>query len=153
MTFEIKDLFGSNIKVEPRLELYCVTDFFGNDGYGIAIELDEVNEKNECGEPYATLTVSFGEMIGLKNCAYVDTNNCHFAEQLLKQGIAKDTGLKHRSGYCTYPLWQFDEKFLRSIGEENYKEYADVYEELVGQFISPPCQEPEKHKKDKGDAR
>ena len=55
------------------------------------------------------LTVSFGEFIGLKDSAYIDTNNCRFAQQLLDQGIAVDTGLRKSSGFCEYPLWGFQE--------------------------------------------
>lgn len=29
---------------------------------------------------------------------------------------------------CLYPLWQFKEDFLKSLGEENYKTYIEQYE-------------------------
>ena len=64
----------------------------------------------------------------LRNAAYIDTNNCYFAQQLLEQGIAKDTGLKKHSGFCEYPLWVFEEGFLREIGKENYEKYKAAYD-------------------------
>ena len=56
-------------KITPKLDLYEVNDWMGKKGYGIAIQL------YEDGIPYARLTTSFGEFIGLKNAAYIDTNN------------------------------------------------------------------------------
>ena len=41
--------------------------------------------------------------------AYVDANNCPWAVAFLeKNGFAKRTGKKRRSGYCEYPLMKFD---------------------------------------------
>lgn len=40
--------------------------------------------------------------------AYVDANNCPWAVAFLeKNGFAKRTGKKRRSGYCEYPLMKF----------------------------------------------
>ena len=77
------------------------------------------------------LTKSFGEFIGLKNSAYVDINNCPFAPQLLNRGFAKDTGLYKESGFCSYPLWTFDETVLKETGGEKYERYARAYDEYM----------------------
>ena len=99
--------------------------------YGLGIRLFAVTQADgkEILEPYAELTKSFDEFIGIKNAAYVDTNNCPFAKQFLEKGIAKDTGFTRQSGRWEYPLWVFDEKFLRQSGEEAYDKYAKQYEE------------------------
>lgn len=79
--FKIKDCFGKDIDVIPKLFLYSVLDFMGQEMVipGIQLYTKEGREY----EPYATLTVSFGEFISLKNSAYIDVNNCPFAEQIL----------------------------------------------------------------------
>ena len=123
MTFTIKDYFGREVVLRPRLELYSVCDFMGEEMPGIAIILDD----DQSNEQYAVLTVSFGEFISLKNSAYIDTNNCPFAPQLLKEGIAQETGFTKNSGFCSYPLWIFTEEFLKEIGAENYKIYDEAY--------------------------
>lgn len=82
-------------------------------------------------EGVAILTKSFGEFIGLKNSAYVDINNCPFAPQLLNRGFAKDTGLYKESGFCSYPLWTFDETVLKETGGEKYERYARAYDEYM----------------------
>ena len=112
MILEITDYFGNPVKLQPRVELYSVRDFMGKEMPGLAIVLDEIMGAPDEMEQYATLTVSFGEFIGLKDSAYIDTNNCRFAQQLLDQGIAVDTGLRKSSGFCEYPLWGFKKEFL-----------------------------------------
>ena len=130
MKYDITDFTGRQVTVSPRLALYAVKDFMGTELPGLAVILDDVTDPSE-PEQYAVLTVSFGEFIGMKNCAYIDTNNCDFADQLLQAGIAKDTGFYKASGFCTYPLWVFDEQFLRSSGEENYEKYSSRFDEYM----------------------
>ena len=41
--------------------------------------------------------------------AYVDINNCPWAEEfLLDNNIARKTEVTRKSGFCTYPLYEFD---------------------------------------------
>ena len=137
--YKIKS-YSEEVTVEPNLQLYSVRDFNNKEMSGLAIQLYAI-ASTENGttfrEPFQTLTTSFGEYIGMKNSAYIDVNNCPFASQLLEQGIAKDTGFTKQSGYVTYPLWQFDENFLRSIGRENYEKYSKEYDEYMAQFAEP----------------
>ena len=92
----------------------------------------ELYTEDENGlKPFAELTKHFNEFIGQKNCAYVDTNNCPYADQLLEQGIAIDTGLTKKSGYYTYPLWQFNEDFLKSVNSKIYDLYSESYDEYM----------------------
>lgn len=121
--FKITDCFGDTVELTAQFELYDVVDFMGQPKVMMAILL------NDEEGPYADLTVSFGEFIGIPNAMYVDTNNCYFADQLLKTGIAKDTGFTKKSGFCSYPLWLFDEEFLKTIGGEKYQEYIKQYQE------------------------
>ena len=127
-TLKIKDFFGEEVTLQPRLELYSVTDFMGKEMPGLAVVLDQLGRTPEETEQYAVLTVSFGEFISVKNSAYIDTNNCYFAQQILEQGVAQDTGLSKSSGFCQYPLWQFNEDFLREIGGANYEEYVRQFD-------------------------
>lgn len=124
--FTIHNWFGNAVTVRPRVELYSVNDFMGREMPGLAIVLDEADYVP--GEQFAVLTVSFGEFIGLKNAAYIDVNNCPFAHELLEAGIAEDTGLTKSSGFCDYPLWVFDEDFLREHSNGAYEEYEQEYD-------------------------
>lgn len=47
--------------------------------------------------------------------AVIDTNNCPWAMELIKQhGFGQATGRMVRSGYCTYPVVKLD---IEKIGE------------------------------------
>ena len=87
-------------------------------------------------EQYAVLTVSFGDFLTLKNCAFIDTNNCPFAPQLLSDEIAQDTGHSKISGYCEYPLWVFKEDFLKEIGGEKYEQYSEQFDAYMRKEMS-----------------
>lgn len=128
MFYEVMDNFGEHYKLQPKVELYSVRDFMGQEMFGLAIALDEVLEASQETRAFGVLTVSFGEFIGLKNSAYIDTNNCWFAQQLLDKGMATDTGFRKSSGFCEYPLWVFKEEFLKEIESENYAKYSSCYD-------------------------
>jgi len=118
---------GEAIELVPVIGLYRVRDYMGTPAVNIAITLQLTD-----GSPFAHLTTSFGEFIGMKNCAYIDTNNFPDAVEILAQGYAKDTGFRKYSGYCTYPLWQFSEDFLKCCeGAGNYRKYLECYKILV----------------------
>ena len=62
---------------------------------------------------FATITVNIPgvfEDYQDETHAYIDTNNCPWAENFLQEnGIAKPwKNFKGKSGYCEYPLYEFD---------------------------------------------
>lgn len=68
-----------------------------------------------CEGPYATITVNLDGTL-CPEYAYVDTNNCPWAEEFIeKYHLGESTGLSRRSGYCEYPLYKFDIKKLEAL--------------------------------------
>lgn len=67
-------------------------------------------------EPWATMTVCLG---GAGDAfAFLDTNNFPEGPAFLEaNGLAKPTGLEGHSGYCTYPLYEFTDKFFDECDE------------------------------------
>lgn len=143
MQYNIKNFYGSQVTVEPSVQLYSVRDFMGKELLGLAIELNEI-DSDGVKTPYTMLTTSFGEFISIKNAAYIDTNNCEFADQLLQQGIAEPTGLTKTSGFWQYPLWIFSEDFLKEHGGETYQKYSEKFDSYMNQGdedIDETCEE------------
>ena len=140
MNYKIK-VFEHEFEVTPETHLYTVSDFMGKEMHGIAVRLTWNNPETGIPQPFAMITKSFGEFIGMKNCAYIDLNNCPYATQLLQEGIAVDTGFNKQSGMCTYPLWQFKEEFLKEHGEANYKLYSDEYDRYMNAMCSGESEE------------
>ena len=72
-SFKISNSFGE-VEIYPKLALIDVKDFMGEIHHNLHIRFEY--EEDGARLPYADFTVSFGEYIGMKNCAYIDTNNC-----------------------------------------------------------------------------
>ena len=89
--FTISGFNEKKFEITPHLNLAEVTDFMGEKHHNISLSFTHTEDGNEM--PFANFTLNFGEFIGVKNCAYVDTNNCWFADEILQTGIAEDTGL------------------------------------------------------------
>ena len=83
------------------------------------IEMDE-----EYGpEMYGDITVNLGVECP-PYCSFVDTNNLENVEQFVvdnKLGVF--TGMTRRSGFCEYPLYQFDPERLRQLEPDGLKQY------------------------------
>lgn len=105
---ELKMYRCGSHKVAPMIEQYP------NGRMGIQLMEDGVI-------PYATLTVNLPNTI-LKvqpNQAFVDLNNFPTAEDFVTHnGLGKFTGLYDVSGFCTYPLYEFDLDKLNEMKEE-----------------------------------
>lgn len=73
--------------------------------------------------PFATITLNHAGLRGLsRNVSCVDTNNCPWAESLIKRlKIGEPTGHYLHSGFCSYPVYKFD---LSKIAEYTGKEWG-----------------------------
>lgn len=64
---------------------------------------------NHTDGPIARLTVCLADTILGDNCAFVDVNNCPWAEDFIRRyHLGTDMGVMASSGYCVYPLYKFD---------------------------------------------
>ena len=100
----------------------------------MAVYLTDAVEK----DPVTTLTVNLGNDIGNGSfmqpfCAFIDMNNNPGAEAFLKENnLAKPytrfgSPVMGYSGYCEYPLYQFDRDKLMELDPEGTKEYETAY--------------------------
>jgi hypothetical protein len=82
--------------------LRLVTENYRDNG-SLAIVAMEGNEE------FAVITVNLPYSEADETHAYIDTNNCPWAEKMLTEnGFAKPTGDYGFSGWCQYPLYEFD---------------------------------------------
>ena len=85
----------------------------------LAIQMFSCDE-NGYEEPFATLTVNLDIKLP-EDCAFLDTNNLRDAINfVLKYNLGKFTGISRTSGFCEYPLFQFN---LKEV--EKYANFQD----------------------------
>ena len=98
--FRVKTMFGA-------YDVYFViSKYFSNDN--LSLDLFSIEDG-----PIARLTVNLGDKLE-KNMAYLDTNNCGWARKFVEEyGLGRDTGIVKSSGWCTYPLYEFDMNKIR----------------------------------------
>ena len=94
MILTITDWAGDRVSLEPRVELYSVRDFMGEELPGLAIVLDEVGSTPDRAEEYAVLTVSSGFRSAAKQGRYIDTNNMLFCWPATPAGHCRGHGIQ-----------------------------------------------------------
>lgn len=74
------------------------------------------NRENGC---IATLTVCLSDPFLRKDESYVDTNNCPWALDFIREyKLGKESGYMKWSGYCNYPAVRFDAEQLKKYEKE-----------------------------------
>ena len=102
-TFEVTTMWSTT----P--DCFLSVDSYADNGH-VAISVWSESEG-----PFAGLTVNLPETKNYPtNYAFVDTNNFPEAPEMIRRlRIGKYTGRMAVSGYCMYPLYQFDETALK----------------------------------------
>ena len=96
---------GYNIHFERTKYIY------GNNALALVMVCDD-------GSPYAVMTVNLeGYQIDNEYHSFVDTNNLgeELVDWIIENKIGFDTGIRHQSGYCIYPLIEFNKEFVNSL--------------------------------------
>ena len=81
-----------------------------------AIQILSKDEEFDCFVPFATLTKNFDKLD--ENYAYLDTNNCPWAEELVEEyNLGEPTDMFEMSGWCVYPMYKLNleeiQKYVR----------------------------------------
>ena len=99
--------FGVYKNCHLKVDKYVADD-------SLAIEIITVDDGFE--EPLARITVCLNDTsLRNTNKSYVDINNCPWALDFISEyGLGEDTDMYGISGYCTYPLVEFNIDVLKS---------------------------------------
>ena len=100
------NLYGETFKVKPYKTSYASN---GN----LAVVLID-----EDGELFDTITVNLDNVFQSENKAFIDTNNCQYAEKFIeKYHLGEYDGINQGSGFCYYPLYVFNTDKLEELPE------------------------------------
>lgn len=91
-------------------------------GGNLAIQM--VSWEEGTPELWSFLTVDL-DGVREKDCAFIDVNDNGEAilAWIIRYGLAVPTGVRKKSGYCSYPEYRFKETVLREIDQEGYEAY------------------------------
>lgn len=104
-------------------------DSYG-ESYNCSLLISEYEQNNnmaimlieETGEPFADVTVNLEPLA--PGFAYLDTNGLKGVDDIVnKYKIAKPTGITRKSGWCEYPLYEFDLDELRKYAHRDSDYY------------------------------
>jgi hypothetical protein len=85
-------------------------------GNNLAIKLYCIDEEFGFEELLAYITVNLPYGSLKENEAFVDTNNCPWAIDFIKEHeLGEFTGIECSSGYCKYPLYRFNLKKVKEL--------------------------------------
>ena len=113
-TLELKTQFGTTENVTLTVNTYVDNN---------SLYVGMTTAEDGFPEPYGDVTVNLLSSVP-PYCAFVDTNNMPELEDfLVKNGIAEFTGLMQKSGYCSYPLYQFNVEKMRGLCPDGMAAY------------------------------
>lgn len=84
----------------------------------LAIGIESYDEEFKCMMPFGTLTVNLHPSSPNSNLAYIDVNSPgvkKIADGLEENNLIRNTGNVCKSGFVTYPLYEFTDKFLSEV--------------------------------------
>lgn len=112
--------YGETYPIRVRVNTYASYN-------NLAIERDALIDG--VWHDWDTLTVNLIPCERGPNYAFLDTNNCgqDCVEWLIQYGFGRPTGITERSGFCTYPEFQFSEEKLRTVDAEGYAEHVQQW--------------------------
>lgn len=124
-------------------EVYFEIGYYFSDPTAIALAMFTKDD-----EEYGTLTVNLRDYSDLgPNQAFIDTNNMLYAEKFLeslngaKRVEHNGVPVTARSGFCEYPLYEFDESFLADIDPSGYTKYIQKLERTNMNEDTDECME------------
>lgn len=120
----------------------------------LAIQLYSQEKGSEFIEPYASLTVNLGINIGNDtympiNCSFINTNHMSDAiDWLVREGAGSvytrfGSTVSKTSGWCEYPLFQFNQKWLEKLDKKGYEDYVAGYRKAQTGWIEKKHEERE----------
>ena len=118
--YKLVNIIGTEYTVYPHLGSYIQ-----NDNLYVGLEYDDSDLG--CRSFYGDVTVNIGKLPYLEAAIDVNNNGEGILAFLLQNGFGKVSGKVLQSGFCTYPVFCFNEAKLKEIDAEGFLEYAALH--------------------------
>lgn len=118
--YEYTDSYGGTYTLYPKLNTYLNNNLY--------LGFDFYDPEEGAIFPFCAATVNMDEVYPfLQSC--IDTNNNGFkmVEFLMDNGFGKPTGMAIPSGFCAFPVFEFNADKLREIDPNTFNAYAKAH--------------------------
>lgn len=122
--FEYTDQYGDTEILYPQFEMY-------QDDDNLALIFHHYEPELEYIDEYGLATVNVYSLPFLHTTIDTNNNSEKLVEFLEKSGFGERTGQMVRSGFCLFPVFKFNEEFLKEIDPDFYERYANAYGKKV----------------------
>jgi len=113
--FTYASAYGS-YEVKPKVNCYV-------DYNNLYVGLDYFDKEFGTWDPYGDITVNICPLPYLESAIDTNNNGGEILNFLEDNGFAVPTGKFLRSGFCTFPVYRFNEAALEKIDPVNFAEY------------------------------
>lgn len=115
--YSFKNQFGNNYTVTPVINRYTSNE-------NIYLGLHYLDKEFNDYLPFCDVTVNIDNLPYLEAAIDVPNVGPEIMEFLEENKMAEPTGKIAASGFCVYPIYKFNEDFIRSINETELKAHA-----------------------------
>jgi len=118
------DSYGDLIKVSAQLDMY-------RDNDNLYIGLTCYDEDLEAEDSYCDLTVNVDKLPYLHSAIDTTYNGEGKLKFLLDNGFGEPTGKYGHSGFCSYPIFRFNEEKLMEIEPDVFRVYTAMHNKSI----------------------
>lgn len=126
MKFEFESEYGGKYIVSPWINMY-------KDNDNLYLGLYCQDKGGEYWEPFCDVTVNTVSLAYLESAVDTNNNGAKIVDFLEANGFGQRTPYVVSSGFCTFPIFKFNEDRLKEIDPKVFTEYQKAY----GQYKQP----------------
>ena len=119
-TYELNSEYGGKYIVSPWIDMYG-----NNDNLFVGLYCQD--KGGEYWEPFCDVTVNTVSLAYLEGAIDTNNNGEKIVDFLETNGFGQRTPYVVKSGFCTFPIFKFDEERLKQIDPKTFAEYQKAY--------------------------
>ncbi len=106
--------------------VYPVFDMYRDDD-NLYMGMDYFDEEEQMMDHFASITVNIDRLPYLQSTIDTNNNGQKILDFLQRNGFGTCTGRTMHSGFCLYPVFQFEEEALHRMDPDFFRQYAQVH--------------------------
>ena len=111
---------GSKYTVKPFIGIYANNE-------NLCVRLYCLNKEDGQWNPFCQVTVNTVPLAYLEGTIDENVGGMKMLDFLEKNGFGECTSFRVRSGFCTYPVFRFNEDIIRRINPKVFADYAKSF--------------------------